>query len=127
MRVLIACEYSGVVRNAFAAAGHDATSCDLIPSESGGPHIIGDVLAVLNDGWDLMLAHPPCTFLATSGNRWRSPERVPHEQRAIAFFMALAQANIEHIAIENPVCIMSGKWRKRDQTIEPWQFGHGEQ
>ncbi len=127
MRVLVACEYSGVVREAFFRRGHDAWSCDLLPTEQPGQHIQGDVLEVLNDGWDLMIAHPPCTHLAVSGARWFEEKRKDgRQQAAIDFFMALANAPIERIAVENPVSIMSTVWRKPDQIIQPWQFGHGE-
>lgn len=125
MRVLIACEYSGRVRSAFRALGHDAWSCDLLPSEDGGQHIQGDVLEVIGLGWDLMVAHPPCTHLAVSGARHFSKKQ-DVQPEAIRFFMALAQAPIPRIAIENPVCIMSSVWREPDQVIQPWQFGHGE-
>lgn len=123
MRVLVACEFSGVVREAFAAAGHDAWSCDLLPTEIPGQHIQGDVLAVLGAGWDMMIAHPPCTHLAVSGARWFDEKRV-EQQEAIAFFMALVNAPIPRIAVENPVSIMSTVYRKPDQVIQPWQFGH---
>ena len=127
MRVLIACEYSGRVRLAFRARGHDAWSCDLLPAEDGGRHIQGDVLPLLHDGWELMIAHPPCTHLAVSGARWFAEKRASGEQQeAIDFFLALARAPIPRIAIENPVCIMSSVWREPDQVIQPWQFGHGE-
>ena len=127
MRVLIACEYSGRVRRAFRALGHDAWSCDLLPAEDGGRHIQGDVLPLLHDGWELMIAHPPCTHLAVSGARWFPEKRASGEQQeAIDFFLALARAPIPRIAIENPVCIMSSVWREPDQVIQPWQFGHGE-
>ena len=125
MRVLIACEYSGRVRLAFRARGHDAWSCDLLPAEDGGRHIQGDVLPLLHDGWELMIAHPPCTHLAVSGARWFAEKRASGEQQeAIDFFLALARAPIPRIAIENPVCIMSSVWREPDQVIQPWQFGH---
>lgn len=124
-RVLVACEFSGIVRDAFAARGFDAWSCDLLPTENPGQHICGDVLSVLDDGWDLMIAHPPCTHLAVSGARWFS-EKQKEQAAAIEFFIALANAPIGKIAIENPVCIMSSRWRKPDQIIQPWQFGHGE-
>lgn len=128
MRVLVACEYSGRVREAFRREGHDAWSCDLLPSEDGSAfHIQGDVLALLGHGWDLMIAHPPCTHLAVSGARHFAHKRLSGEQAsAIAFFMALARAPIPRIAIENPVCVMSSLWRSPDQIIQPWQFGHGE-
>jgi len=127
MRVLVACEYSGTVRDAFRANGHDAWSCDLLPTDQLGPHIQRDVTTVLDQGWDLMIAHPPCTHLAVSGARYFAQKRADgRQQEAIAFFMALANANIPKIAVENPICIMSRVWRKPDQIIQPWQFGHGE-
>ena len=127
MRVLVACEYSGRVRDAFINGGHDAISCDLLPTDSHGPHYHGSVMDVLNDGWDLMIAHPPCTHLAVSGARYFAEKRADgRQQEAIDFFLALARAPIPRIAIENPVCIMSSVWRKPDQTIHPWQYGHGE-
>ena len=127
MRVLVACEYSGRVRDAFINGGHDAMSCDLLPTDSPGPHYHGSVMDVLNDGWDLMIAHPPCTHLAVSGARHFAEKRADgRQQEAIDFFLALARAPIPRIAIENPVCIMSSVWRKPDQTIQPWQYGHGE-
>lgn len=125
MRVLVACEFSGIVRDAFAARGHDAWSCDLLPTDRPGQHIQGDVLSVLDDGWDLMIGHPPCTHLAVSGARWFKDKQ--EEQRvAIAFFIALVCAPIPRIAVENPISIMSTHYRKPDQIIQPWQFGHGE-
>jgi hypothetical protein len=127
MRVLVACEFSGVVRDAFIRCGHDAVSCDLLPTESPGPHIQGDVLAHLADGWDMMIAHPPCTHLAVSGARHFAAKRKSGQQQAAAaFFMALVQADIPRICVENPVCIMSRIYRRPDQIIQPWQFGHGE-
>jgi site-specific DNA-cytosine methylase len=127
MRVLIACEYSGAVRDAFRRGGHDAMSCDLLPTEAAGPHYQGDVRDVLDYPWDLMVAHPPCTHLSVSGARHFGAKRMDgRQQAAVAFFMALARAPIPRIAIENPVCIMSSMWRKADQVIQPWQFGHGE-
>jgi site-specific DNA-cytosine methylase len=125
MKVLVACEYSGRVRDAFLKKGHDAISCDLLPTDSPGPHLQCDVLTVINDGWDLMIAHPPCTHLAVSGARWFK-DKQQEQQEAIQFFMALANAPIHKIAIENPVGIMTTQWRKADQYIQPWQFGHGE-
>jgi hypothetical protein len=120
MRVLVACEYSGAVRDAFRAMGHDAVSCDLLPTDVPGPHHQGSVL-------DMMIAFPPCTHLAVSGARWFAAKRADgRQQQAIDFFMQLANADIPKIAIENPVCIMSTQWRKPDQIIQPWQFGHGE-
>jgi hypothetical protein len=127
MRVLIACEYSGRVRDAFRSLGHDAMSCDLLPTDVPGPHYQGDVLNIIHDEWDLMIAHPPCTHLAVSGARHFAAKRADGRQKeAIEFFLSLARAPIPRIAIENPVCIMSSMWRKPDQTIQPWQFGHGE-
>jgi len=127
MKVLVACEYSGTVRDAFIARGHDAISCDLLPTDRPGPHYQGDVFDIIDDGFDLMIAHPPCTHLAVSGARHFAAKRADgRQQEAIDFFMRLAQADIPKIAIENPVCIMSTVWRKPDQIIQPWQFGHGE-
>jgi len=127
MRVLVACEYSGVVRDAFLARGHDAMSCDLLPTDVPGPHHQGDVRDVLGDGWDLMIGHPPCDHLAVSGARWFKEKRADgRQQAAIEFFLLLAQADIPRIALENPVSIMSSHYRKPDQIIQPWQFGHGE-
>lgn len=125
MRVLIACEFSGVVREAFAAIGHDAWSCDLLPTEIPGQHIQGDVLNELWKDWDLMIAHPPCTHLASSGARWFRA-RGHFQVHAVRFFMCLAECPIPRIAIENPIGIMSTNWRKPDQIIQPWQHGHGE-
>ena len=127
MKILIACEYSGTVRDAFLSLGHDAMSCDLLPTDNPGPHYQGDVFDIINDGWDMMIAHPPCTHLAVSGARYFAEKRADgRQQAAIDFFMRLASANIPKIAVENPVCIMSSIWRKPDQIIQPWQFGHGE-
>lgn len=127
MRVLVACEFSGIVRDAFLALGHDAMSCDLLPSERLGPHYQGDVRDVLYGCWDLMIAHPECTHLAVSGARHFEAKRQDGRQAAGAsFFMELMRAPIERICIENPVCIMSRLYRKPDQIIQPWQFGHGE-
>lgn len=128
MRALISCEYSGRVRQAFRDLGHDAWSCDLLDSEDDSPyHIKGDVLALLSHGWDLMIAHPPCTHLSVSGARHFAAKRADgRQQEAIDFFLALARAPIPRIAIENPVCIMSTVWRKPDQVIQPYQYGHGE-
>lgn len=127
MKVLVACEYSGVVRDAFIGGGHSAMSCDLLPTERPGPHYQGDVLDVLDDGWDLMLAFPPCTHLAVSGARWFPEKRADgRQQAALAFVRALLDADIPRIALENPVSIISSHIRKPDQTIQPWQFGHGE-
>ena len=127
MRVLIACETSGRVRDAFLAAGHDAVSCDVLPTEASGPHIEGDVLPHLGDGWDMIVAFPPCTHLAVSGARHFAAKRADgRQQEGIAFFLAIAAAPVAKLAIENPVGIMSSLYRKPDQVIQPWQFGHGE-
>lgn len=125
MRLLVACEKSGVVRRAFREAGHDAWSCDLEPAEDGGDfHIKADALTVLDGSWDALLGFPPCTHLAVSGAHLFSAKRRDGRQRAaIDFFMALANAPIGSIAIENPVGIMSTRWRKPDQIIQPYQFG----
>lgn len=124
-RILIACEFSGIVREAFKKEGWDAWSCDLLPTEIDGQHIQDDVLKHLNDGWDMMIGHPPCTHLAVSGARWFINKQT-EQKEAIQFFMALINAPIRHIAIENPISIMSTKYKKPDQIIQPWQFGHGE-
>ena len=125
MRVLVACEFSGLVRDAFRAKGHDAWSCDLLPSEREGPHLQCDVLTVLADGWDLMIAHPPCTYLSRAGARWwKMPGRDLLAAEAAEFVFALHDAPIEHIAIENPIGQLNRRWRYPDQTIQPWQFGH---
>jgi site-specific DNA-cytosine methylase len=127
MRVLIACEYSGRVRDAFLSRGHEAMSCDLLPTEIEGPHYQGPVEDVLNDGWDLMIAHPPCTHLAVSGARYFAEKRADgRQQAALAFVQMLMDAPIERWCIENPVSIISSQIRKPDQIIQPWQFGHGE-
>lgn len=125
MRVLVACEYSGAVRRAFRERGHEAWSCDLLPAEDGGPHYQQDVLEVMCWGWDMMLAFPPCTHLASSGARWWK-DKVREQEQAIAFVDCLANAPIRLIAIENPIGKLSSAWRKPDQIIQPWQFGHGE-
>jgi len=124
-RVLIACEFSGVVRRAFAARGWDAMSCDLEPAEDDGWHYQGDVRDVLPLGWDLLIAHPPCTHLAVSGARW-FPAKQVEQAAALAFVRDLLAAPIPHRALENPVSIISSRIRKPDQVIQPWQFGHGE-
>ena len=129
MRVLIACEFSGTVRNAFNTRGHDAWSCDILPSESPGfSHFQGDVLTILEEGWDLMIAHPPCTYLALSGLHWnkRRPERQRLHDAALEFVRALLGAPIPRIARENPVGAINRHIRKPDQIIQPWQFGHPE-
>jgi hypothetical protein len=126
MRVLIACEYSGTVRDAFRAAGHDAMSCDLLPSEVPGPHYQGDVRDALGDGWDLMIAHPPCTYLAVSGmHRTARGLRDPQlTEDALDFVRLLLAAPVPRIAVENPVSVISTRIRRPDQIIQPWQFGH---
>lgn len=125
MRVLVACEFSGIVREAFAIRGHDAMSCDLLPSESPGKHYMGDVRDIIGNGWDLMIAHPPCTHLAVSGARWFK-DKQEEQKDALEFVRLLFDAPVPHIALENPVSIISTHIRKPDQIIQPWQFGHGE-
>lgn len=126
-KVLVACEYSGRVRDAFIAKGHDAWSCDLLPTDVPGPHIQGDVLPLLTQGWDLMVCHPPCTALAVSGSRWFPTKRADGSQdAALDFVRALLAAPIPRIALENPISIISSRIRKPDQIIQPWQYGHGE-
>lgn len=127
MKVLIACEFSGVVREAFRKRGHDAWSCDILPTEQPGQHIQGDVLGVLDQGWDLMIAHPPCTHLCSSGARWfKEKQQDGRQQAAKGFFIALADSKIPKVAVENPVGIMSTVYRKPDQIIQPHQYGHAE-
>lgn len=125
MKILIACEYSGIVRESFTKLGHDAYSCDLLETEIPGKHYKGDVMDIIDDGWDLMIAHPPCTHLAVSGARWFKDKK--NEQlEALKFVRLLMEAPVKMIAIENPISIISSKIRKPDQIIQPWQFGHGE-
>lgn len=127
MRVLVACEYTGIVRDAFIKRGHDAMSCDMLPTEAPGPHYQGDVRDVLDACWDLLIAHPPCTHLSVSGAKHFTAKKMDGRQaQAIAFFMQMIKAPVPMIAVENPVCIMSRLYRKPDQIIQPWQFGHGE-
>lgn len=128
MRILIACEYSGRVRDAFIRAGHDAISCDLLPTETPGPHYLGDVADLIsNQHFDLMIAHPPCTHLSVSGARHFAAKRHSGvQQAALEFVRMLMAAPIARIAIENPISIISSAIRKPDQIIQPWQFGHGE-
>lgn len=129
MKVLIGCECSGVVRDAFIAAGHEAMSCDLQPTDSPGPHYQGDVFDVVDYPWDLAILHPECTHLSVSGARHFEAKRMDgRQQSAVAFFMRLVRRteHIPRVAIENPVCVMSSLYRKPDQIIQPWQFGHGE-
>ena len=125
MKVLIACEYSGTVRDAFIAQGHDAISCDLLPTDALGPHYQGDVRDILGDGFDLMIAHPPCTHLAVSGARWFK-DKQEEQAEALDFVRLLLSAPIDKIALENPISIISSRIRKPNQIIQPWQFGHGE-
>lgn len=148
MRVLVACEFSGIVRDAFRAKGHDAWSCDLLPTEKPGPHLQGNVLAILHgisayydEGdfrsayvdpddpvcmpWHMMIAHPPCTHLAVSGARWFR-DKAREQAEALEFVRQLLAAPIPRIALENPVSVISSRIRKPDQVIQPWQFGHGE-
>lgn len=132
MKILIACEFSGTVREAFRKKGHEAWSCDIIPSDDNSPyHIQGDVMDILNNYWDMIIAHPPCTRLTVTGNKWYKQEyshRFPniHQERelAVKFFMEFANNKCERICIENPIGIMSTRWKKPSQIIHPWQFGH---
>jgi hypothetical protein len=125
MRVLIACEYSGTVRDAFIAHGHDAMSCDLLPSDRPGPHYQGDIVDILRDDWDLMVAHPPCTHLAVSGAKHFAAKQADGRQAAaLEFVRTLMDAPIPRICVENPVSIISTRIRKPDQIIQPWMFGH---
>jgi hypothetical protein len=133
MKILVACEFSGTVRDAFAAKGHDAWSCDILPTESPGNHYQCDLFEVIDKDWDLIIAHPPCTYLTVTGNRWFKPEykdRFPTRQQdredAVNFFMKIANNKCPKIAIENPVGVMSRIYRKPDQIIQPYQFGHDE-
>ena len=125
MKVLIACEYSGVVRDAFIAQGHDAISCDLLPTDAPGPHYQGDVRDIIEDGFDLMVAHPPCTHLAVSGARWFKDKQA-EQVEALDFVRLLLSAPVDKIALENPISIISSRIRKPNQIIQPWQFGHPE-
>ena len=126
MKVLIACEYSGIVRDAFAAKGHDAWSCDILPTESPGNHFQGDVLEHLDKGWDIMIAHPPCTHLAVSGARWFTEGKKPWslQEDALDFVRKLLNAPIDKIALENPVSVISTKIKKPNQIIQPFEYGH---
>lgn len=125
MRVLVACEFSGTVRAAFAEKGHDAMSCDLLPSDKTGNHYQGDVFDIINDGWDLMIAHPPCTHLAVSGAAWFKYKE-KEQKEALEFVKKLMDAPINKICIENPVSVISTKIKKPSQIIHPYQFGHAE-
>ncbi len=131
LNILIACEESGAVRDAFIAQGHNAVSCDILESSSGNdnPHIIGDALAAIRSRqWDVIIAFPPCTYLCSSGLHWnkRRPERAALTEAAFKFFMEIANADCQYIAIENPIGCVSTRWRKPNQIIQPWMFGHGE-
>jgi hypothetical protein len=127
MRILVACEYSGAVRDAFAVLGHDVWSCDLLPTERPGNHIQDDALNHLHEDWDLLIAHPPCTHLAVSGaHLFKKKRETGVQQEAIDFFMAFVRAPIRKICVENPVCIMSSVYQEPDQIIHPWQYGHPE-
>ena len=131
MKILIACEFSGIVRDAFLKRGHDALSCDLLPTESPGPHYQGDVLDIINDGWDMMIGHPPCTYLANSGVMWLHlrKDRWDQMREGAEFFKTLLNANIPKIAIENPIMhkyALEIIGVKQTQSIQPWQFGHME-
>lgn len=126
MRVLVACEFSGRVRGAFEKRGHEAVSCDLLPDEHSSPnHTVGDVRNMLNKGWDMMLAFPPCTHLAVSGARWFKDKKAEQDE-ALAFVRLLLDAPIPRIMVENPIGIISTRIRRPDQIIQPWQFGHPE-
>ncbi len=129
MKILIACEYSGIVRNAFANIGHHVTSCDFLPTEQepikNSNHYQGDVVDIINHNWDMMICHPPCTHLAVSGARWFK-DKQKEQADSLSFVKFLLSAKIPKIALENPISIISSKVRKPDQIIQPWQFGHGE-
>lgn len=125
MKVLVACEFSGIVREAFKRKGHDAWSCDLLPTDIPGQHSQGNVCEILDLNWDLMIAHPPCTHLAVSGARWFK-DKQQEQAEALEFVRVLLNAPIKRIALENPISIISSRIRKPDQIIQPWQFGHGE-
>ena len=133
MRVLVACEYSGTVRDAFIAKGHDAMSCDLLPTDKEGPHYQGNVMDIVNDGWDIMIAHPPCTYLTNSGvsHLHKDKSRWEKLDKAALFFKSLLEVNIDRIAVENPIMHKYAKDRignvKQTQVIQPWMFGHMEQ
>lgn len=124
MKILVACEYSGTVRTAFENHGHDVMSCDLLPTDIKGNHYQGDVRDILNDGWDMLIAHPPCQYLATSGARWmKDPHRQKKQRDALLFVQLLMYANIPKICIENPISVISSQIRKPDQIIQPYMFG----
>jgi hypothetical protein len=125
MKILIGCEFSGTVRDAFIAKGHDAWSCDILPTEKPGNHLQCDLREILYDNWDMAIFHPPCTHLAVSGARWFK-DKIKEQKEALEFVKLLMCANIDKICIENPVSIISTHIRKPDQIIQPWMFGHGE-
>jgi hypothetical protein len=125
VRVLVACERSGIVRDAFKRRGHYAMSCDLVPTDNAGTHYQGDVRDLLQGSWDLMIAHPPCTYLAVSGARWFA-DRQAEQEEALEFVRTLLNAPIRKIALENPVSVISTRIRKPNQIVQPWMFGHGE-
>lgn len=128
LKVLVACEYSGAVRDSFIALGHEALSCDLLPTDVPGPHYQGDVHDIINDGWDMMIAFPPCTYLCSSGMHWttRGLRDLKLTEDALVFVLSLLDAPIPHIALENPIGCISSRIRKPDCIIQPWQFGHPE-
>jgi hypothetical protein len=131
MKVLIACEFSGTVRDAFLKRGHDAWSCDLLPTDKAGPHLLGDVFNFINRDWDLMIAHPPCTYLCNSGVSWlhKDASRWEKMRDGARFFKNLLDADIEKIAVENPIMhkyAVEIVGRRQNQVVQPWQFGHGE-
>ena len=130
MKVLVACEYSGTVRDAFIAAGHEAMSCDLLPTDVQGPHYQGSVFDIIDQGWDMMIGHPPCTYLTVTGNKWfkpefahRFPDRQKHRDEAVQFFKAMFECKIPRVCLENPVGVLSSVYMKPTQYIQPWQFG----
>lgn len=126
MQILVACEYSGAVRDSFRAAGHDAMSCDFLDSDTPGPHYKGDVFDIIDYGWDMMICFPPCTYICSSGLHWnkKRPERAQQTEEALEFVQKLMNANIKYIALENPIGCISSRIRKPDQIIQPWMFGH---
>jgi hypothetical protein len=126
VRVLIACEFTGTVRRAFRALGHDAWSCDILPAEDGGEHLLGDVRPWLWARWDLIIAHPPCTDLAVSGARWFKEKGAQQQEMALGFVREMMAAPAPLVAVENPISVISSRIRKPDQIIQPWQFGHPE-
>lgn len=125
MRVLIACEFSGIVRAAFIKQGHDAISCDLLPSEKPGPHYQGNVFDIIEGSWDLIIAFPPCTYLCSSGARWWAQQQ-EKQRDALRFISALLYCMPQKFCLENPIGILSTRYRKPNQIVQPWQFGHGE-